>query len=131
MNSEFKDNLGKLLLRISIACLLIFHGYAKLLQGTGLIEAILLKNDIPTFFAYGIYLGEILAPVLLIIGYKTRIAAFLVVITMISAIYLVFPNSLIELTKHGALSLELQYIYLLSALSVLILGPGRYSIDKY
>lgn len=131
MNSEFKDNLGKLLLRVSIACLLIFHGYSKLLYGTGFIEAILLKNNMPSFFAYGIYLGEILAPILLIIGYKTRFAAFLIIVTMLSAIYLVFPNSLVELNKHGALSLELQYLYLLSAGTILIFGPGRYSIDKY
>ncbi len=131
MNSDFRDSLGKLLLRVSIACLLIFHGYSKLLYGTGFIEEILLKNDMPSFLAYGIYLGEILAPILLIIGYKTRFAAFLIIVTMISAIYLVFPNSLIELNNKGALILELQYLYLLSSSAILIFGPGRYSIDKY
>ncbi len=131
MNSQYADNLGKLLLRVSIACLLIFHGYSKLLNGIGFIEAILIEKDLPVFLAYGIYLGEILAPVLLIIGFKTRFAAFLMLSTMLSAIYLVHFDSIIELTKQGALSLELQYLYLISAIVILIIGPGKYSIDKY
>lgn len=131
MNSMYSENIGKLFLRVSIACLIIFHGYSKLLNGVGFIDNILEQHNFPTFLSYGVYLGEILAPILLIIGFKTRFAALLVIITMLGAIYLVHFEQILELTKHGALSLELQYLYLLSSISILILGPGRYSIDKY
>ena len=126
-----RDNdFGKLLLRVTIACLLLFHGYAKIKYGLGFIEGILSNKGIPQAVAYLVFIGEILAPLLLILGYKTRFAALMVIATMFTAIYLVHPNDLTTLTKVGALKLETIYFFILTSLVLLFMGPGKYSIDR-
>ena len=130
MYSTNSDSFGKLILRWTIALLMIFHGYAKFTHGLGFIETMLSNNNLPTFLAYGVYVGEILAPILLIIGYKTRFAALIIVLNMFMAIYLVHSADLIALTKNGALVLELQYFYILASFAIIFFGPGKFSIDR-
>lgn len=126
-----KDNdFGKLLLRVTIACLLLFHGYAKIKYGLGFIEGLLLSKGIPAFVSYFVFMGEILAPLLLILGYKTKLAATMIICTMVTAIYLVYPNDLTTLTKVGALKLENIYFFLFTSLILVFMGPGKYSIDR-
>ncbi len=43
-------------------------------------------NGMPSFLAYGVYLGEVLGPILVIIGLFTRLGALMVVVNMIVAI---------------------------------------------
>jgi len=121
---------GKLVFRLTIAVLMLFHGYAKIKYGLGFIEGVLKSNGLPAIISYLIYLGEVIAPILLIIGYKTRLAAFTIIITMISAIYLVFPNDLTTLTQIGALKLEQNYFFIFTSLSLIFIGAGKYSIDR-
>ncbi len=126
-----RDNdFGKLILRVTIASLLLFHGYAKIKYGLGFIEGILIKKGIPESIAYLVFIGEIIAPLLLILGYKTRIAASMIIFTMITAIYLVHPNDLTTLTNVGALKLETVYFFILTSFVLLFMGAGKYSIDR-
>ncbi len=124
------SDFGKLIFRLTVAILLLFHGYAKVKYGLGFIESILNSNGLPKFISYLIYVGEVLAPILLIIGYKTRLAATTIIITMICAIYLVFPNDLTTLSRAGALKLELNYFFIFTSLALVFTGAGRYSIDR-
>ncbi len=124
------DSLGKLILRWGLGFLMLFHGYAKFVHGLGFVETLLQNNNLPVFLAYGVYVGEILAPILLIIGYKTKFAALIIFINILVAIYLVHANDLIALTKNGSLVLELQYFYIITTLSIIFFGPGKFSIDK-
>lgn len=124
------NNFGKLFLRFTVAFLMLFHGYAKFNHGLGFIEALLQANNLPIFIAYGAYVGEILAPIMLIIGFKTRFAALLIMINIFVAIYLVHGADLVALTKQGSLVLELQYFYIGSALAIIFLGAGKYSMDR-
>lgn len=130
MSDTYNENFGKLLLRVMIAVLLLFHGYNKLVNGTDFIEQSLQNNNLPSYLAYGVYIGEVIAPIFLIIGYFTRVFAFIILINIIAAIYLVYPNDLISLNNHGALVLELQYFYIISTLLVFFLGAGKYSFDN-
>lgn len=130
MVNTYNENFGKLLLRVMIAVLLLFHGYNKLVNGTDFIEQSLQNNNLPSYLAYGVYIGEVIAPIFLIIGYFTRVFAFIILINIIAAIYLVYPNDLISLNNHGALVLELQYFYIISTLLVFFLGAGKYSFDN-
>lgn len=129
MDNSLNENLAKLLLRLFLGFLFIFHGYAKLIHGTSSIEAILLANNLPQFFVYGVYIGEIVAPIFIIIGYYTRFFSFVIVINLIFAIYLVHSGDLFSLSKSGGLSLELQFFYMFNAFILMIMGPGKYSID--
>lgn len=124
------SDFGKLIFRITIATLMLFHGYAKIKYGLGFIEGLLQAKGLPTFVSYGIYIGEVLAPILLIIGYKTRFAALSIIITMICAIYLVFPNDLTTLNNVGALKLELNYFFIFTSLALIFTGAGKFSFDR-
>lgn len=124
------NDFGKLIFRVTIATLMLFHGYAKIKYGLGFIESVLQTNGLPTFIAYLVYLGEILAPILLIIGYKTRLAACMIIITMICAVYLVFPNDLTTITSVGALKLESNYFFLFASLALIFTGAGKFSFDR-
>jgi len=124
------SDLGKLLLRFMIGGLMLFHGIAKVNGGISSIISKITQDGLPEFLAYGVYIGEVIAPILIILGLKTRFASFIIVVTMIFAIYLVHANDLFEITKTGAWAIELQMMYLLSALSLMFLGAGKLSFDK-
>jgi putative oxidoreductase len=123
-------DLGKLIIRLTLAGLLLFHGVSKLLNGVGFIEGQLASHNLPTILAYGVYIGEILAPLMIILGYQTRIGALIVVFNMIVAIALVHSHQLLSLGSNGGWSLELQGFFLFSALAVIFLGPGRYKLKN-
>jgi putative oxidoreductase len=124
------SDFGKLLLRLMVGCLMLFHGIAKVNGGISFIVNKVTQEGFPEFLAYGVYVGEVIAPLLLIIGLKTRFAAFIIVLTMIFAIYLVHAGDLWSITQTGAWAIELQMMYLLSALAIMFLGAGKLSFDK-
>ena len=90
----------------------------------------LASHGLPAFLAYGVFTGELIAPLMVILGYQTRIGALLIVINMVVAIALVHAHQLIALGRNGGLVLELQYFYLLSALALIFLGPGKYKLKN-
>jgi putative oxidoreductase len=53
---------------------MLLHGIAKIGQTT-FIEGMLADQGLPTIMAYGVYLTEIVAPILILIGLRTRLAA--------------------------------------------------------
>ncbi|MFA7084017.1 MAG: DoxX family protein [Arcobacteraceae bacterium] len=124
------SDFAKLLLRLMIGGLMLFHGIAKLNYGISSIEGLLASHNWPSFLAYGVYVGEILAPILLIIGFQTRISGFIIALTMGVAIYLVHSTDIFEITKTGGWAIELQMIYLISAVSIMLLGAGKFAFDK-
>lgn len=128
MSSSTSDDLGKLVLRLTVGVLVLLHGIAKLMNGIGGIEAMLTANGWPAFFAWGVYVGEVLAPVLLILGIYTRPAALLVAINMVVAIALAHSSQIAALSKSGGWAIELQAMFLFSAIALIFLGAGRYCL---
>jgi len=123
-------DLGRLMLRLTLGLLLLFHGVSKLLNGVGGIEQLLANHNLPTFFAYGVFIGEVIAPVMVIMGYQTRIGALLIVINMVIAITLAHSHELLQLKSSGGWALELQVFYLMTAAVVLQMGPGKYKMHS-
>lgn len=121
-------DLGKLVLRVVLGVLLLFHGVSKLIHGPGYVTQVLAQAGLPTWIAYGVYLGEVAAPVLMIIGVWTRLAGLVVAINMLFAFYLVHLSQLLSLADTGGWALELQGMYLAAAIAVALLGAGRYSL---
>ena len=121
------DALGKLVLRLSVGILMLMHGIDKVGSGVDGIVGMVAKAGLPGQFGYLVYVGEVLAPVLVIIGLWTRPAALLMFVTMIVAIWLVHPNDLFQLTRNGGWALELQGLFLFGSLAIALLGAGRYS----
>lgn len=125
-----QPDIAKLILRLTVGGLMLFHGVHKVFSGVGFIAGKFQDIGLPGAFAYLVFLGEIVAPVLLIIGYKTRIGAALIIATMIIAISLAYPSQWFALSKVGALAMENQYLFIFSSLAIILLGAGKYSIDK-
>ncbi len=132
MLERFLNNsdLGKLFLRASVGVLLLFHGVDKLQHGYGFVETVLVKAKLPTYLSHGILVGELLAPLLVVLGFYTRPAALVQAFVMVMAIYLVHPQDLLSFSEHGGYSLELQMLYLFGSLAVFFFGAGRYSISR-
>jgi putative oxidoreductase len=129
MTAGKSEDIGKLLLRISIGFVLIFHGYFKILHNVEWLKALLVENRLPGFIAYGVYLGEFIAPLMVMMGYRIRIASSLIVINMIMAIYLAHRNQIFSIKEAGGgWAIELDAIILLGALALFFLGGGKFCI---
>ena len=89
---------------------------------------LLAKANLPEGLAYGVYVGEIVAPVLLIIGVWTRLAAVVIVINMLFAVALVGMPQLFKLNQYGGYALELDAMYLFTAVALALTGAGRFSV---
>ena len=125
------SDLGKLILRLIIGVLMLFHGLHKLDGGSiGYIGGKLVEVNLPHSLAYGVYAGEILAPLMLIFGVFTRLGALMIVVNMLFAIGLMHMADLSSFTKHGGWALELQAFYLFGALAVAFLGAGRIALTR-
>lgn len=122
------ENMGKLVLRLSVAGLMLFHGVYKLTHGFSMIGDMLVKNNLPRELMWGVLVGEAVAPVLMILGLWTRPAAALVAFTMAMSIYLAFRDVLFTLNEYGALAYELNLLYFFGAIAVVLLGAGKYSV---
>jgi putative oxidoreductase len=122
------DDLGKLILRVALGVLILLHGIAKLSKGVDGIGGMLSSHGLPAILAYLVYVGEVVAPVLLIVGLFTRPAAWAVAANMVVAIWLVHMKDLGALNNQGGWALELQGMFLFSAIAVAFLGGGRLGI---
>ena len=124
------DDLGKLVLRLILGIFMLFHGYAKIVKGVSGIEASLLSAGLPAWVAYGVYIGEVLAPLLIILGFYARLGGLIIVINMLFAIMLSHASQLFDIGKSGGWALELQGFFLFTGLAVALIGPGRYAVNK-
>ncbi|MEB6377747.1 DoxX family protein [Leclercia adecarboxylata] len=117
---------GRLFLRLTFGILVLFHGIAKIGHGVGWIAVMLEAKGLPGLIAYGVFIGEIIAPVMIIMGWFTRPAAFIFAFNILVATLLVGLPKLFTLTKTGAWALEGEALYFLGALCVMFLGAGKY-----
>jgi putative oxidoreductase len=121
---------GKLLLRLAVGALVLLHGIAKVIGGPDYIVGLVEKTGLPGSLGYAVYLGEVVAPIAVILGVWTRLAALVVAGNMLVAIALVHMNELFLLSKTGGWAIELQAMYLFAALAVAMIGPGRYALTR-
>lgn len=129
MHSDTADDVGKLILRLTLALLLLLHGFGKLMNGVSEIEGMLTGVGLPPFMAYGVLVGEVLAPLLVLLGFYARTGALLIVINMVFALVLAHSDDLFVLTTRGGWQLELQGFFLFTAVALAFMGPGRLSIN--
>jgi putative oxidoreductase len=122
------EDTGKFILRVLLGVLVLLHGISKLRGGVGGVSGLLAEHGLPTALAYLSYIGEVVAPILLIIGLYARAAGAIVVINMLFAVSLVHMSQLSGLNSQGGWQLELQGMFLFSALAIVFLGAGRFSI---
>jgi putative oxidoreductase len=123
------DDAGKLVLRAALAIILLFHGYAKLTGGIGFVGDMLAKAGAPAALGYLVYVGEVLAPLMILAGVFARPAALVVAINMVVAVLLVHTGQFFTINDTGGWALELQGMFFIAAVAVALLGAGRYSVS--
>lgn len=124
MKNNTLIHLGLAILRIVPSAFMLTHGYPKLMN--------LINGNTEFANPFGIgqapslflaVIGEFICPLLMIIGFKTRWAAIPTAITMFVAAFMIHGADPFG-TKEKAL------LYLVVFIVVMLLGPGKYSVDK-
>ena len=124
------EDIGKLVLRLTLGILVLFHGIFKLRNGVSGIEGLLQSHGLPWILAYGVFVGEVLGPALVLIGLYTRVGAVFIAINMLFAFGLVHTSQLTDIAEGGGWALELQAFFFFTAIAVFLIGPGKFSIDR-
>ena len=119
-----------LILRLLVGVLIMLHGFGNLLSGYAFIGQVLNKSGLPDFLAYGAFIGEIIAPILLIIGYRSRLASLGIAITMFLAVILVHGGEVFSLNQFGGWAIELQAFYFFGAIALFFSGAGDIAVSK-
>ena len=124
------NDIGILIIRMSVGALLPFHGLYKVFHGIDWISGLLSAISFPSFIRYGVYAGEIIAPLLLVIGFRTRLAALIVCFNMFMAVLLAHRDDLLKLKESGgAWSIELDALFFLGALALFFTGGGKFCLS--
>ncbi len=108
--------------------MLALHGYHKAFVDIAPIEDMVIREGLPAFFVYGTIVGELIAPIFMILGYRTRLAALVVAFNMLMSIIVAHRDIAFKLNDFGGWMIELNAFYLLTAVAVFIFGAGSYSL---
>lgn len=127
---ERRVDLGILTTRLSIGVLMLLHGIFKLQNGIGMIEGMITEAGLPTFFAYGVYVGEVVVPILIILGIATRLAAGIFAVNCLVAVLMVHATDIISLNAVGGWGVELLGLYFFGAVALVFTGGGKYAVSK-
>ena len=122
--------LGLFLLRAGTSFLMIPHGWAKYERLTQALEAgepvkfmDFMGLGTTVSLALTIF-GELIAPALILVGFKTRWTAAPAAFTMLVAAFVAHGADPLAEKEHALL-------YAIAFLAVLLLGPGRWSLDSW
>lgn len=125
-NAFHHPQAGAVLLRTTLALLLLFHGWSKITGGVGWLVDMVQGHGLPGYLAYAVYLGEVVAPLLMLVGVWVVPAALVVAVNMLVALFLVHQGHFLSINKSGGWELELQAFFLVSALVVALTArPGK------
>jgi putative oxidoreductase len=118
-------DVGILFVRIAAGGLLFLHGWHKIFAGIENQMGMLANAGLPPQLMYFVYISELLAPLLIVLGMFVRLSAITVIVTLLTVLY-VLPVDLLSLNERtGASNIEIQLFYLLTAIALFCTGPGR------
>jgi putative oxidoreductase len=121
---------GLLVLRLALGVILLIHGIWKVKHGVAWISGPLSALGLPSALAYGAYIGEVLAPVLLIFGLWPRASALVIAFHMFSAIVLARRGDIGKINPmSGGWSIELEALLIFAAIAIALAGAGRYRLS--
>jgi len=122
MNKNYID-LGLAILRIGFSASMLTHGIpkiAKLSESPLKFPDPLGLGEMPTLILT--LIGEVVAPLLILIGFKTKLATIPAAITMFVAAFVIHAADDFG-TKEKAL------LYLVAFVVIFLAGAGKYSLD--
>lgn len=124
------EDAGKLLLRVLVGGLILLHGIHKIIHGAGPEAAMVAAHGLPGVLGWGVYLGEVGGPLLVIAGVFARVGGLLIFLNMVVAVLLTRGGHVWYLTGSGGWSIELHAFYGLCGLAVAALGAGAYALMR-
>jgi putative oxidoreductase len=124
-----QPDIAKLLLRLSVGVLILFHGVHKMIHGISGIKALVVSSSLPEFLAYGVFVGELIAPIFIILGLYARLASLVLAVNMLMAMFLAYGFSL-SLSKYGGLSMESAILFFVMSILIFLLGTGKYGVNS-
>jgi len=134
---SWTTDVSTLLLRLVAGAIFLPHGYSKVFGqgGPAAFAADLPSYHIPAFLGYLASYAEFFGAILLIAGLLTRIDALLLAGTMFVAVFVVqLPDAMRDPDVHGfgavLHTIELPLSLLAITTAIIILGPGRLSLDS-
>ncbi|KYZ77761.1 DoxX family protein [Anaerosporomusa subterranea] len=122
--------LGILLLRVGIGLMFMYHGWPKIVGGTetwvklGMAMKFLGVSFAPAFWGFMSAVTEFIGGFLIAIGLLTRPVAMFLSFNMIVAVVLKFSSG--AGLGGASQAIEVGIVFL----SLILMGPGRYSIDE-
>ncbi len=122
-------NTAIFLLRIAIPFTMLIYGIDKIRNGTGFIGSLLEAYGLPLILANGVFVGEIIAPLMLLIGFRTRMAGLLLSFNCLLAILMAQTQNILTLNPFGGWSLDLLFIYLMAGIAFYYSGAGKHAIS--
>ncbi|RRA96955.1 DoxX family protein [Paenimyroides viscosum] len=120
---------GLLIFRLTLGILMLMHGIHKLINGVDGIKGMLAEVGLPGFLAYGVHLCETIAALLLIVGFRTRLAAVAYTGVMVVAFLMAHIDPLFALGKSGAWLHEGIALFLFGGLGLIFTGGGKYALS--
>ncbi|WP_339839586.1 DoxX family protein [uncultured Maribacter sp.] len=124
MKSPLFKDIGLAFFRISISAMMLTHGlpkFQKLISGNFEFGDPMGIGATPSLFLAVI--GEFICPILIIIGFKTRLSAIPTAITMAVAAFIAHGADNFD-TKEKAL------LYLVCFVTIILVGPGKFGVDR-
>lgn len=124
-----KNEIGALILRVTLGALFLIHGIVKFQGGIENIVGWFESMGLPGFMAYGVAFIEMIGGVALIIGFSTRFIAALFALLMVGATLKV--KLAVGLLGNGQMAgYELDLAFLAMAVYLLINGSKLFSVSQ-
>lgn len=127
--NRYQDE-GLFILRVGIGLMMVYHGLPKIMGG----EASWVKlgaamrfvgiDYMPAFWGFMAAFAEFIGGLLIAVGFLTRISAAMLTFNMMVAVIMKFSTG--AGLAGAAHALELSIVFF----SLILLGPGRYSVDE-
>jgi putative oxidoreductase len=125
--------LAPLLVRLILGIIMAAHGLQKLTQmGPGTFGSQMLAGlgvPLPGLMGYVVTFVELFGGILLIVGFLSRLSALLLTINLAVAILLVKASVGLIAPEGAGAGAELDLALIAGLVVILLLGPGRISLD--
>ena len=122
--NKITTHIGLLLLRLGFSVGLMTHGFGKLIrvwEGNFKFGDPIGIGSAPSLFLATF--GEFIAPIFIIIGWKTKLFSIFPALTMLVAFVLAHDGD--PFSKK-----EKAFVYLVAFVVIYLTGPGKYAVDK-